>query len=48
MIGQSLRVTGKFTAFSSEGAISTSATGLRMNAYDEFLLGGHFVIAGRH
>ena len=31
MIGQSLRVTGKFTAFASEGAISTSATGLRMN-----------------
>ena len=31
MIGQSLRITGKFTAFSAEGAISTSATGLRMN-----------------
>lgn len=31
LIGQSLRLTGKFTAFSSDGAISTSATGLRMN-----------------
>jgi len=31
LIGQSLRVTGKFTAFPSEGAVSTSATGLRMN-----------------
>jgi hypothetical protein len=31
LIGQSLRITGKFTAFSSDGAISTSATGLRMN-----------------
>ena len=31
LIGQSLRLTGKFTAYSSDGAISTSATGLRMN-----------------
>tara|TARA_R110000737_G_scaffold330252_1_gene345795 strand:- start:4833 stop:6155 length:1323 start_codon:yes stop_codon:yes gene_type:complete len=31
MIGQSLRITGKFTAFASDGTISTSATGLRMN-----------------
>ena len=31
LIGQSVRLTGKFTAFSSDGAISTSATGLRMN-----------------
>ncbi len=31
LIGQSLRLTGKFTAFSSDGSISTSATGLRMN-----------------
>ncbi len=31
LIGQSLRLSGKFTAFSSDGAISTSATGLRMN-----------------
>lgn len=31
LIGQSLRLCGKFTAFSSDGAISTSATGLRMN-----------------
>ena len=31
LIGQSLRLTGKFTAYSSDGSISTSATGLRMN-----------------
>jgi len=31
LIGQSLRLCGKFTAYSSDGAISTSATGLRMN-----------------
>ena len=31
LIGQSLRICGKFTAYSSDGAISTSATGLRMN-----------------
>ena len=31
LIGQSLRLSGKFTAFSADGAISTSATGLRMN-----------------
>jgi len=31
LIGQSLRICGKFTAFSADGAISTSATGLRMN-----------------
>lgn len=31
LIGQSLRLCGKFTAFSGDGAISTSATGLRMN-----------------
>ncbi len=31
LIGQSLRITGKLTCFSSDGAISTSATGLRMN-----------------
>ena len=31
LIGQSLRITGKFTAYASDGAISTSATGLRMN-----------------
>ena len=31
LIGQSLRLCGKFTAYSADGAISTSATGLRMN-----------------
>ncbi len=31
LIGQSLRLCGKFTAYSSDGAISTSATQLRMN-----------------
>ncbi len=31
LIGQSLRLAGKFTAFKSDGALSTSATGLRMN-----------------
>ena len=31
LIGQSLRICGKFKAFSSAGVLSTSATGLRMN-----------------
>jgi hypothetical protein len=31
LLGQSLRLCGKFTAYASDGAISTSATGLRMN-----------------
>ena len=31
VIGQSIRLTGKFTAFSAPDTLSTSATGLRMN-----------------
>ena len=31
LIGQSLRITGKLNCFSTDGAISTSAVGLRMN-----------------